>query len=100
MESISRKFWMQCSRWCSLLLCLTYAGTATAAAAIAINVNKRNDFTRTLTQGPNDLGQAPPANDADREAELTAPSGVACTLWLGDVSFILSYIVDLMALCQ
>ena len=28
---------------------------------------------------PNDQGQALPANDANREAELTAPSAVACT---------------------
>jgi hypothetical protein len=29
----------------------------------------------------NDQGQAPPANDADREAELTAPSAVACIFY-------------------
>jgi len=61
---------------------------------------KRTENTFIAFFPPNDQGQAPPANDAAREAELTAPSGVACTLWLGDVSFILSYIVDLMALCQ
>ena len=39
-----------------------------------------------VTGQPNDKGQAPPSNDADREAELTAPSAVGCTCWLG-VSF-------------
>ena len=33
---------------------------------------------------PNDSGQPPPTSGSAREAELTAPSAVGCTCWLGD----------------
>ncbi|HTY85879.1 MAG TPA: hypothetical protein VMB80_00320 [Candidatus Acidoferrum sp.] len=58
------------------------AATGKNASRLSFRIFVAQLFT-IIADDTNDLGQAPPANDADREAELTAPSGVACTHWLG-----------------